>query len=82
MEVSTAGLARSAAAQTEVKRIVQRVNKQLAPFEQVRKFRLLEKELDHDDNEVTATMKVRRATIEKRFGPLIRSHHGGNPLFP
>jgi len=42
----------------------------------VRAFRLLEKELDHDDNEVTATMEVRRATIEKRFGPLIREIYG------
>jgi long-chain acyl-CoA synthetase len=42
----------------------------------VRAFRLLEKELDHDDNEVTATMKVRRATIEKRFGSLIREIYG------
>ena len=42
------------------------------PVEQVRKFRLLEKELDHDDNEVTATMKVRRKTIYEKFAPLIR----------
>jgi long-chain acyl-CoA synthetase len=55
---------------------VDRANDGLAPVEQVRAFRLLEKELDHDDNEVTATMKVRRATIEKRFGPLIREIYG------
>ena len=47
-------------------------NQGLAPVEQVRKFRLLEKELDHDDNEVTATMKVRRKTIYEKFAPLIR----------
>ena len=28
---------------------------------------ILEKELDHDDGELTATQKVRRAMIEKKF---------------
>jgi long-chain acyl-CoA synthetase len=55
-----------------VTREVERANAGLAPVEQVRKFRLLEKELDHDDNEVTATMKVRRKTIYEKFAPLIR----------
>jgi long-chain acyl-CoA synthetase len=55
-----------------VTREVERVNAGLAPVEQVRNFRLLEKELDHDDNEVTATMKVRRKTIYEKFAPLIR----------
>ncbi|HQR29947.1 MAG TPA: AMP-binding protein [Anaeromyxobacteraceae bacterium] len=55
-----------------VEREVERANQGLAPVEQVRKFRLLEKELDHDDNEVTATMKVRRKTIYEKFAPLIR----------
>jgi long-chain acyl-CoA synthetase len=53
-------------------REVDRANQGLAPVEQVRKFRLLEKELDHDDNEVTATMKVRRKTIYEKFAPIIR----------
>jgi long-chain acyl-CoA synthetase len=55
-----------------VAREVDRANQGLAPVEQVRKFRLLDKELDHDDNEVTATMKVRRKTIYEKFAPLIR----------
>jgi long-chain acyl-CoA synthetase len=55
---------------------VERCNDGLAPVEQVRSFRLLDKELDHDDNEVTATMKVRRKTIEAKFGALIREIYG------
>jgi long-chain acyl-CoA synthetase len=51
---------------------VDRANEGLAPVEQVREFRLLEKELDHDDDEVTATMKVRRKKIYEKFGGLIR----------
>jgi long-chain acyl-CoA synthetase len=53
------------------------VNAGLAPVEQVRAFRLLDKELDHDDNEVTATMKVRRKTIYEKFAPLIAELYGG-----
>ena len=44
--------------------------------ERIRKFRLLEKELDHDDNEVTATMKVRRKIIYEKFAPIIREIYG------
>lgn len=46
---------------------VDRGNHQLAQVAQVRKFHLLTKELDHDDGEVTATMKVRRASIYKAY---------------
>ena len=42
-------------------------NRTLAPVAQVRKFHLLTKELDHDDGEVTATMKVRRASVYKTY---------------
>jgi long-chain acyl-CoA synthetase len=55
---------------------VDRANEGLAPVEQVRAFRLLDKELDHDDNEVTATMKVRRKTIYEKFAPLIADIYG------
>jgi long-chain acyl-CoA synthetase len=55
---------------------IDRANEGLAPVEQVRAFRLLEKELDHDDDEVTATMKVRRKTIYEKFAPLIAEIYG------
>jgi long-chain acyl-CoA synthetase len=47
------------------------VNAHLARVEQIRKFTILNKELDQDDEEVTATMKVRRSVIEKKFKELI-----------
>ncbi|MFT3663877.1 AMP-dependent synthetase/ligase [Piscinibacter sp.] len=43
-------------------------NARLAQVAQIRKFHLLTKELDHDDGEVTATMKVRRSSIYKTYG--------------
>ncbi len=51
-------------------------NEQLAQVKQVREFRLLDKELDHDDDEVTATMKVRRATIYKKYAHVIEDIYG------
>ena len=50
-----------------VERIVGETNKRFARVENVRRFAILEKELDHDDGELTATQKVRRAMIEKKF---------------
>ena len=55
----------------EVKDLIQdavnEVNAKFSRVENIRKFLLLTKELDHDDDEMTATMKVRRATIYKKF---------------
>lgn len=50
---------------------VDNVNKDLARVETIKKFTILNKELDQDDEELTATMKVRRSTIEKKFKDLI-----------
>ena len=56
---------------------VQRCNALLAQVEQVRAFRILPKELNQDDGELTATQKVRRSMMPQRFGPLIESMYGG-----
>ncbi|HYH19022.1 MAG TPA: AMP-binding protein [Azospirillum sp.] len=50
-----------------VQREVDAANATLAQVAHVRKFHLLTKELDHDDDEVTATMKVRRSNIQKKY---------------
>jgi long-chain acyl-CoA synthetase len=50
-----------------IQKAVDTVNAKFARVENIRKFLLLTKELDHDDDEMTATMKVRRATIYKKF---------------
>jgi long-chain acyl-CoA synthetase len=47
----------------EMKKIVQRLNKQLAPFEQIRKYQVLERDFTLEDGELTPTMKVRRARV-------------------
>ena len=55
---------------------VQRVNDRFARVENVRKFVILKKELDHDDGEMTATMKVRRKIIEQKFREEIAEIYG------
>jgi long-chain acyl-CoA synthetase len=47
--------------------IVIEVNNRFARVENIRKFVLLEKELDQDDGELTATQKVRRGLVNKKF---------------
>jgi long-chain acyl-CoA synthetase len=53
--------------QAEVQRIINKVNRHLAPFEQVRKFRILDRELTIEAGELTATMKVRRTKVLENF---------------
>ncbi|KQP11826.1 long-chain fatty acid--CoA ligase [Pseudorhodoferax sp. Leaf267] len=48
-------------------------NARLAQVSQVRKVHLLVKELDHDDGEVTATMKVRRGSVHKAYAAQIET---------
>jgi len=50
-----------------IEREVERANAGLAQVSRIRRFHLLTKELDHDDGEVTATMKVRRASIQSAY---------------
>jgi long-chain acyl-CoA synthetase len=44
----------------EIRKIVARVNRQLAPFEQIRRYRVLPREFSIERGELTATMKLRR----------------------
>lgn len=52
---------------------INQCNQRLAQVSQIRKFHLLTKELDHDDGEVTATMKVRRSSIYKTYAAEIEA---------
>lgn len=52
---------------------IARANASLAQVSHIRRFHLLTKELDHDDDEVTATMKVRRANVQEKYAKEIES---------
>ena len=56
---------------------VERVNARMPQVQQVRKFHLLTKELDHDDGEVTATMKVKRKSIAEKHAEAIEGLYRG-----
>jgi long-chain acyl-CoA synthetase len=50
---------------------VEKVNKQIARVENIRKFRLLDKKLYTEDGEVTPTMKVKRKSIAEQYKNII-----------
>ncbi len=51
--------------------VVNQTNRKFARVENIRKFRMLPKELDHEDGELTATQKLKRESMEGMFGELI-----------
>ena len=61
----------------ELQKIIRKVNKQLAPFEQVRKFRVLARDLSIEAGELTATMKVRRMRVLENFKENIEELYTG-----
>ena len=54
-----------------IKGEVDAVNKEFAQVEQIKKFRLIDVLLTAEDEELTATMKLKRASVEKRHMALI-----------
>ena len=59
-----------------IQQVIDEVNSRFARVENIRKFVLLEKELDHDDGELTATQKVRRGLINKKFARELEQIYG------
>jgi long-chain acyl-CoA synthetase len=63
--------------EVDVKQAVARVNRQLAPFEQIRKFRILEREFSIERGELTPTMKVRRNRVLENHRELVSELYMG-----
>jgi long-chain acyl-CoA synthetase len=72
-----ADLAKAPPVLAEIQKAVSRVNKQLAPFEQVRKHRVLARDFSIDQGELTATMKVRRTRTMENFKEAIDELYAG-----
>jgi long-chain acyl-CoA synthetase len=51
--------------------VVNETNERFARVENIRKFRMIPKELDHEDGELTATQKLKRTAMDDMFGELI-----------
>jgi long-chain acyl-CoA synthetase len=60
-----------------IRGIVDTVNARLARVEQIKTFRTLPKQLDHEDGELTGSQKVKRSAIAERFADLVESMYGG-----
>jgi len=56
-----------------ISKVVDATNTKFARVEQIKKFRMLPKELDHEDGELTATQKLKRTAMEDMFGDLVES---------
>ncbi|WP_034385066.1 AMP-binding protein [Deinococcus sp. YIM 77859] len=61
-----------------IAREVQAVNERLEPHERVKRFVLLYKQLDADDDELTRTGKIRRGTIHQKYAPIIAALYDGS----
>jgi long-chain acyl-CoA synthetase len=57
----------------EVEAAVQRVNREHAPVEQIKSWRLLPEAFTVEGGELTPTMKVRRAVVAERNGDMIEA---------
>ena len=51
--------------------IVNATNEKFARVEQIKKFRMIPKELDHEDGELTATQKIKRGAMKDMFEELV-----------
>ena len=51
--------------------VVNEANGKTSHVENIQKFRLIPKELDHEDGELTATQKLKRTSMSSMFGDLI-----------
>jgi long-chain acyl-CoA synthetase len=54
-----------------IKGVVDETNAKFARAENIKKFKLIPKELDHEDGELTATQKLKRSAMTDMFGDLI-----------
>lgn len=58
---------------------IEKVNKQFARVEQIKQFRLIETRLTAEDEELTPTMKLKRALVNRKYAALIDSMYTGGP---
>jgi long-chain acyl-CoA synthetase len=62
-----------------VQRRMDRLNEPLAPFEQIKRFALLDQEMTQEGGELTPTLKVRRRVVLERHAGLIENLYASPP---
>ncbi len=73
---SMAELAEAPAVFKEVKKAVERANKELAGYEAIKKFRILPQDFSIDGGELTPTMKVRTKKVLEKYKDVITTLYG------
>jgi len=63
-----------------VEKAVKDVNKQLSSFEQIRKYRIIERDFSIDQGEVTPTMKIRRNRVLENFRAVVSDMYLGKEI--
>ncbi|MET9292698.1 long-chain fatty acid--CoA ligase [Streptomyces sp. NPDC003077] len=75
--MSYAEVAASAQATELIEGYVVRVNEGLQRWQQIRKFRLLPRDLDIEHGEITPSLKVKRPVVERTFKDLLDEMYAG-----
>jgi long-chain acyl-CoA synthetase len=65
-----------------IQKAVAETNERFARVENIRKFRMMPKELGHEDGELTATQKVKRSSLHDMFGHLVDDMYGNRTEYP
>jgi long-chain acyl-CoA synthetase len=74
---SATEIAQAPALVAEVQKAVTKANMHLAPFEQIRRFRVMDRDFTIEHGEVTPTMKVRRNKVLENHREMIRELYLG-----
>ncbi|MBS0541908.1 MAG: AMP-binding protein, partial [Proteobacteria bacterium] len=72
-------LSRKAEVATLIADEIAKANADLPDIQQVKRYLLLNKELDADDAEMTRTRKVRRKFVAEKYAPVIDAFYNGAP---
>lgn len=74
---SYAELAAHPRVEDEVARLVGELNRELASYESIKKFKVLPADLTVEGGELTPTLKVKRKVVEKRYANLLDGFYEG-----
>lgn len=75
-----AAIVKAPPVEAEVRKAVTKANKQLPPFEQIRKFRILERDFSIEQGELTPTMKIRRGRVLENYRAVISELYMGKEV--
>ncbi len=77
LEGDLAALSQNDQTRTYLQECIDELNQRLNKWEQVKQFRVLERDLSIDEGELTPSLKVKRGVVESKFKSVIDSMYGG-----